>query len=129
VIAIEQDLIDGRADLAVAGVHERQAQIARREFNAVEILRDLPGLREHRDSRRMRELLDRLVVHVLEADCFGQRRDRLLVFNFDGTKLASLRPKPPDKLEGASALAIAGRKLYVLCAFGNHVSQIDLVGR
>jgi len=55
--------------------------------------------------------------------------DEVLVFNFDGTKLASLRPKPPDKLEGASALAIAGRKLYVLCAFGNHVSQIDLVGR
>ena len=55
--------------------------------------------------------------------------DEVLVFNLDGTKLASLRPKPPDKLEGASALAIAGRKLYVLCAFGNHVSQIDLVGR
>jgi DNA-binding beta-propeller fold protein YncE len=55
--------------------------------------------------------------------------DEVLVFNLDGTKVASLRPKPPDKLEGASALAIAGRKLYVLCAFGNHVSQIDLVGR
>ena len=55
--------------------------------------------------------------------------DEVLVFNLDGTKVASLRPKPPDKLEGASALAIAGRKLYVLCAFGNRVSQIDLVGR
>ena len=52
--------------------------------------------------------------------------DEVLVFDLNGTKIASLRPKPPDKLEGASALAIAGRKLYVLCTFGNHVSQIDL---
>jgi len=55
--------------------------------------------------------------------------DEVLVFNLDGTKVASLRPRPPDKLEGASALAIAGRKLYVLCTFGNRVSQIDLPGR
>jgi DNA-binding beta-propeller fold protein YncE len=55
--------------------------------------------------------------------------DEVLVFNLNGTKIASLRPKPPDKLEGASALVMAGRKLYVLCTFGNRVSQIDLAGR
>jgi len=55
--------------------------------------------------------------------------DEVLVFNLDGTKVASLRPRPPDKLEGASALAIAGRKLYVLCTFGNRVCRIDLGGR
>jgi DNA-binding beta-propeller fold protein YncE len=55
--------------------------------------------------------------------------DEVLVFDLTGEKIASLRPRPPDKLEGASALAIAGRKLYVLCAFGNHVSQIDLGAR
>ena len=55
--------------------------------------------------------------------------DEVLVFDLNGTKLSSLRPNPPDKLEGASALAIAGRKLYVLCTFSDRVRQIDLVGR
>jgi DNA-binding beta-propeller fold protein YncE len=55
--------------------------------------------------------------------------DEVLVFNLDGTKIASLRPRPPDKLEGASALAIVNRKLYVLCTFANHVVQIPLQAR
>jgi DNA-binding beta-propeller fold protein YncE len=55
--------------------------------------------------------------------------DEVLVFDLTGRKIASLRPRPPDKLEGASALVLANRKLYVLCTFGNRVSQIDLVGK
>jgi DNA-binding beta-propeller fold protein YncE len=55
--------------------------------------------------------------------------DEVLVFDLTGKKIASLRPRPPDKLEGASALALANRKLYVICAFGNRVSQIDLGGK
>ena len=52
--------------------------------------------------------------------------DEVLVFNLNGTRIASLRPKPPDKLEGASALALINRKLYVLCTFGNRVVEIQL---
>jgi DNA-binding beta-propeller fold protein YncE len=55
--------------------------------------------------------------------------DEVLVFDLTGKKIASLRPRPPDKLEGASALVLANRKLYVICAFGNRVSQIDLIGK
>jgi len=55
--------------------------------------------------------------------------DEVLVFDLNGARTGSLRPKPPDKLEGASALVLVKRKLYVLCTFGNHVSQIDLGGR
>jgi len=55
--------------------------------------------------------------------------DEVLVFDLTGEKIASLRPRPPDKLEGASALVLANRKLYVLCTFGNRVSQIDLSGK
>jgi DNA-binding beta-propeller fold protein YncE len=55
--------------------------------------------------------------------------DEVLVFDLTGKKIASLRPRPPDKLEGASALVLANRKLYVLCTFGNRVSQIDLLGK
>jgi DNA-binding beta-propeller fold protein YncE len=52
--------------------------------------------------------------------------DTVLVFDLNGTRIGSLRPKPPDKLDGPSALALVDRKLYVLCMLGNRVSQIDL---
>ena len=55
--------------------------------------------------------------------------DEVFVFSLNGTRIASLRPKLPDKLEGASALAIANRNLYVLCTFGNRVIKIDLPTR
>lgn len=52
--------------------------------------------------------------------------DTILVFDLNGTRMGSVRPKPPDKLEGPSALARVNRKLYVLYMVGNRVSQIDL---
>ena len=48
------------------------------------------------------------------------------IFDLNGTRIGSLIPKSPDKLEGPSALALANRKLYVLNMGGNHVSSIDL---
>lgn len=50
----------------------------------------------------------------------------VLIFDSNGTRLGSLTPKPPDKLDGPSALALANRKLYVLNMTGNRVSVIDL---
>lgn len=47
-------------------------------------------------------------------------------FDLNGTKLGTLTPKPPDQLEGPSALALKDRKLYVLSMFGNRVTVIDL---
>ena len=55
--------------------------------------------------------------------------DEVLVFDLTGRNVGSLRPRPPDKLEGASALVLTNGKLYVLCTFGNRVSHIDLQGR
>jgi DNA-binding beta-propeller fold protein YncE/cbb3-type cytochrome oxidase subunit 3 len=52
--------------------------------------------------------------------------DEVLVFNLNGTRTVSLRPKPPEKLEGASALVLVNRKLYVLCTFANRVVEIQL---
>ena len=46
----------------------------------------------------------------------------VLIFDLNGTRIGSLTPKPPDKLEGPSALALANRKLYVLNMDGNRVS-------
>jgi DNA-binding beta-propeller fold protein YncE len=52
--------------------------------------------------------------------------DAVLIFDLNGTRIGTLTPKPPDKLEGPSALALANRKLYVLNIYGNRVSAIDL---
>jgi hypothetical protein len=52
--------------------------------------------------------------------------DSVLVFDFNGKRLGNVTPKPPDKLDGPSAIALADRKLYVLNMGGNHVSSIDL---
>ena len=50
----------------------------------------------------------------------------VFVFDLNGTRLGSLTPKPPDKLDGPSALALFGRKLYVLNMTSNRISVIDL---
>jgi len=50
----------------------------------------------------------------------------VLIFDLNGARIGTVTPKPPDKLEGPSALALANRKLYVLNMAGNRVSEIDL---
>jgi hypothetical protein len=52
--------------------------------------------------------------------------DEVLVFDLMGKKIESLRPKPPDKLEGCSSLALVKGKLYALSTYGNRLSWIDL---
>ena len=52
--------------------------------------------------------------------------DSVLTFDLNGNRLASLTAKPPERLDGPSALALANRKLYVLDMLGNRVSVIDL---
>jgi DNA-binding beta-propeller fold protein YncE len=53
-------------------------------------------------------------------------QDSVLIFDLNGSRIGTLKPKPPDKLEGPSALALSNRKLYVLNMAGNRVSVIDL---
>jgi DNA-binding beta-propeller fold protein YncE len=52
--------------------------------------------------------------------------DAVLIFDLSGTRIGGLTPKPPNRLEGPSALALSNRKLYVLNMAGNRVSAIDL---
>ena len=52
--------------------------------------------------------------------------DSVLIFDLNGNKIGSLSPRPPDRLDGPSALALLGRKLYVLNMRGNRVTAIDL---
>jgi DNA-binding beta-propeller fold protein YncE len=53
----------------------------------------------------------------------------VLVFDLTGKKLRRLQPKAPDKLDGASAIALFNQKLYVLDTLANRVSVIDLQGQ
>jgi DNA-binding beta-propeller fold protein YncE len=50
----------------------------------------------------------------------------VLIFDPNGNRIGSLIPRPPDKVEGPSALALTGRKFYVLNMAGNRVTMIDL---
>jgi DNA-binding beta-propeller fold protein YncE len=52
--------------------------------------------------------------------------DVVLSFDLNGMRIGSLRSKPPDRLDGPSALALTNGKLYVLNMVGNRVSVIDL---
>jgi DNA-binding beta-propeller fold protein YncE len=52
--------------------------------------------------------------------------DSVLMFDLNGKRVGSLTPKPPDRLERPSALALANGKIYVLNLEGNRVSIIDL---
>jgi DNA-binding beta-propeller fold protein YncE len=52
--------------------------------------------------------------------------DAVLVFDLNGKRIGSVRPNPPTKLDGPSALVLTNGKLYVLCMAGNRVSQVDL---
>src|SRR5882724_1279757 len=52
--------------------------------------------------------------------------DAVLVFDLNGSRIGSVAPKPPDKLDGPSALVLVNRTLYVLNMAGSRVSVIDL---
>src|SRR5204862_87792 len=60
----------------------------------------------------------------LYASCVAS--DEVLAFDLTGKKIAHLRPNPPDKLEGASSLALVKGKLYVLNTYAGRLSQIPL---
>jgi len=52
--------------------------------------------------------------------------DEILAFDPMGNKIAALKPKPPNKLEGASSLTLLNGKLYVLCAFADRVMTVAI---
>lgn len=52
--------------------------------------------------------------------------DEVLVLDLTGKKIASLTPIPPDRLQGASSLALVKGRLYVLNTYSGRVSHIEL---
>jgi streptogramin lyase len=52
--------------------------------------------------------------------------DAVLVFDLNGSRIGTVTPKPPDKLDAPSALSLKDKKLYLVNMAGNRVSVIDL---
>jgi DNA-binding beta-propeller fold protein YncE len=52
--------------------------------------------------------------------------DAVLIFDLNGDRIGTLTSKPSDRLDGPSALALTGRKLYILNMHGNRVSVVEL---
>jgi DNA-binding beta-propeller fold protein YncE len=50
----------------------------------------------------------------------------VLVFDLTGKKVASLRPTPPNTLDGAASIALLKNSLYVVNAFSARVTRIEL---
>ena len=57
VEAVEQRLVDDRADLAAGRLDQRQPHVARREVDAEEVARDPPVGRQDDDARGVRVLV------------------------------------------------------------------------
>ncbi len=52
--------------------------------------------------------------------------NEVLVFDLSGNKVKSLKPDQPDKVVGASSIAVLKNSLYVINTFSARVSRIDL---
>ena len=52
--------------------------------------------------------------------------DEVLVFDLSGNKVKSLKSDQPDKVVGASSIALLKNSLYVVNTFSARVSRIDL---
>jgi sugar lactone lactonase YvrE len=52
--------------------------------------------------------------------------DSVLVFDPEGARVASVKPNPPLKLEGVTALVLLPGRLYLLSAANSRVMKIDL---
>ena len=52
--------------------------------------------------------------------------DSVLMFDLNGNRISSLMPRPPERLDGPSGLALVNGKLYVLNMVGDRVTAISL---
>ena len=53
--------------------------------------------------------------------------NNVLIFDLNGNRIGSLRRKPPDALDGPSALALANGKMYVLNMLG--IASLSLISK
>src|SRR5688572_17728640 len=66
VVAVEQQLVDDRADAPLPRLHQRHPQLLRRVLHAVEIARETAVGRGHEQAAGVRELLRLLVPAIRE---------------------------------------------------------------
>src|SRR5207302_8839509 len=107
VIAVEQNLIDGRANLLLRRFHKPQPQITRGITDAVEVARDFAGGREQHDSAGMRELAGGGVIGVAEAYGLRESFDLHLV---SGEEVPSARAPGAAVESGIKLVFYVGKK-------------------
>ena len=110
MIAVEQQRIDRRPDLAVRRFDDRVPQIARAVFDAEQIPREPPVRREHDDASRVSELLRLLVPHVTEA---GRLRETVDGRLFAGQKMPGNRGARPLVPRDVGGFLRGGRRRRV----------------
>src|SRR6266480_5173758 len=103
VEAEEEKLIDRRADLVGRGLHQPQAEIARRRLDAVEVARDGARGREHDGGRDVRELPARRVGGVAEADRAREAVDRRLLAGQEVPACGGVEPSVVPQHRGLPA--------------------------
>jgi len=57
---------------------------------------------------------------------YASSGDQVLVFDLAGKKITSVRPVPPERLEGASSLVLLKGSLFVVNTFSARLSRIEL---
>jgi DNA-binding beta-propeller fold protein YncE len=57
---------------------------------------------------------------------YASSGDQVLVFDLAGKKITSVRPVPPDKLDGGSSLVLLKGSLFVVNTFSARLSRIEL---
>src|SRR5262245_15596568 len=129
VEAAQEHLVDRRADRALGGLDQREAQVARRELDAEEDARDLAARRQDRDPGRVRPLVALGDVAVAEADGARQRADR--GFLADEEAPGRGRGRAGVEAEGRErARALRRRELGRLARIDAHHEHVEvLAGR
>jgi DNA-binding beta-propeller fold protein YncE len=70
--------------------------------------------------------LQDLVVDPKTGFLYVSSGGEVLVFDPTGKKVKTLGSAPPEKLDGASSIALQKNSLFVVCSFSSRVSRIEL---
>ena len=86
--AIEQNLVDRRADLILRRLDQPEPQVATGILDVVKVARDFAGRREDHDPAGMDELVLLRVETIAETDGIGQGANRV---GLSGEKMPAAR--------------------------------------
>ncbi len=128
MVAVQQRLIGGCADLSLRRLDQSEAHIPRRILHAIKVAVDAAIGSEHHDRRGMRVLAARGIIGVMKTDRLRQCVDRLLLA---GQEVPVLRGSGPAVLAGIdiSFCFRQRRSIFRLEAHGHRVEILAQIER